>query len=233
MAIRSLPRRKAKPSRQNVSGYTAKPRRASQRETAGIAINLAGDIRDLMTEQCKHGMIFITVYRGTRAQLIEAGVPDAAFTKRRFQVRNSGHYGDGQEMVTGSLRAVDAGFELEIDWRYVNPNWSGAAHRAAVELARMLLIDVTYWTSSKIHGGSLEMPIERLAAHPCATDYKPKPGAPRVRVTKQFDDALNSRAMSLFEWIRDNCELVPIEDPTPKERPRLQLVADNTGGVRP
>jgi hypothetical protein len=55
--------------------------RASRR-TALISIDLAEKaLCDRMTEQCKDGERYLTVYRGTRAELIAAGMPEAAFPR--------------------------------------------------------------------------------------------------------------------------------------------------------
>jgi hypothetical protein len=216
----------------NPSASAPKPRarRASQRATA-ISINLRErSLRDLMIEQCKNGSGYITVYHGSRAELLAAGVPDAAFPTEgavaEFPVRAANA---AEEMLTGSMRSTATGFELEIDWGTVVPY--ERAHPAVAELARMLLKDVGNWYD----GSDLVYPINEVAADPRAVDYKPRPGAPRLQVTAEFVKQLSDAAMNLFWLVHTNCEVLPRTDTAAKHPPRpsfLRLAVDNDSATR-
>jgi hypothetical protein len=214
---------------------TKRPRRASQRNAA-ISIDLSGPLRQLMIEQCKDGENHITVYRGTRAELVAAGVPEAAFSAPNFEVETLNVCSTGSTAVLrGSICSADAGFELEIDWGTVKP-YSQCSHPAIAELARMLLKEVSSWTRTDYERQipyratvDLVHPIDRLAADERAVDYKPRPGAPRVQLTPEFNEKLREYASCLYSWVLNDGEVVPCTAAAAQHRPRgsLRLVVDN------
>lgn len=222
------------------SAPAKRSRRASQRIVA-ISIDLhKRSLRDLMIEQCRNGDGYITVYHGSRAELVAAGVPEAAFptedTVAEFPVQTLNACGTGsRELLSGSMRSTASGFELEIDWKSVMPY--SCSHPAVAELARMLLKDVHDWIDWRSDTPDLAHPIDMLAADPRAVDYKPSPGSPRVQVTAEFHKKLSSYAGYLFDLVHANCEVLPSTDTAVKQPPRpsfLRLAVDNEhGGCTP
>jgi hypothetical protein len=215
-----------------------RPRRASQRIV--MSIDLAEDsLRKLMTEQCRNGSDYITVYHGSRAELVAAGVPEAAFPKEdiaaEFQVQTLNACCTGSdELLRGSMRSTADGFELEIDWGGVMPYTQGS-HPAINELARMLLKDVLYWTQGAIWSDApdLARPMDMLAADE-RSDYKPGPGAPRLLVTAEFHKELSAAASYLYALVFRNCEVLPSMDTVVKHPPRpsfVRLIVDNDAGA--
>jgi hypothetical protein len=226
----------SKANRKAKTAQPKRPRRASQRTI--IKINLSESLPGLMIEQCKSDSGgHITVYSGSRAQLVAAGVPEAVFPSGRartakFQFQTLNVCGTGsQEMLTGSMRSIAAGFELEVDWNNVRPNWH-CAHPAIAELARMLLIDVGDWARDGTKKWSdvpdLAYPIDRLIDDERA-DYKPAPGAARVQVSPEFHKKLCGYARWLHDLVYTYGEVMPCTDKAVKQSPRptLRLV----GGV--
>jgi len=222
----------------------SRPRRASQRITSTISIDLhERSLRDLMIEQCKDGDDFITVYRGSHAQLLKAGVPQAAFpagadTVAQFKFHSAGACSTGsQEIMSASMRSTDAGFELEVEWGTIMPY--SCAHPAISELARMLLIDLHYWTDDiNTIGGppNLAYPIEAVIDSERATDYKPRPGTPRVQLTPEFHKSLKAEVRHLFDFVHAYGEVVPVvaeKDVRHVPGSKLRLVADNGAAVKP
>jgi hypothetical protein len=205
-----------------------RPRRASQR-AGGITIDLRESaLRHLMIEQCKDGKKYLTVYRGSRAELVAAGVPEAAFALSQFPLSTTGY---GQGTLRGSMRATDAGFEMEIDWGYVQPR--DCSHPAIAELARMLLKDMSYWTGDESRRWNdppdLAYPVEAVIEDERATDYKPLPGSTRVQLTPEFYTRLNSYGMYLFDWVHSEGEVMPRTAAVAKP-PRLSLVSNKACG---
>ncbi|HEX3913615.1 MAG TPA: hypothetical protein VHW71_08910 [Steroidobacteraceae bacterium] len=220
-----------------------RPRRASQR-AAVISIDLSGDLRNLMIEQCRDGLSYITVYQGSRGALLAAGVPAAAFPVRcanlKFQVLTLHACCTGsEEILNARMRKIsDDGFELEIDWGTVKP-YNQASHPAISELARMLLKDVLRWTRTDYEDNGrttrsiadLSYPIDTLAADARAVDYKPRPGAPRVQVTPEFNERLHAYASWLHHWIFEEGEVMPCaprQKQSANQPGTLKLVVDNT-----
>jgi hypothetical protein len=212
-------------------------RRASQRTV--ISIDLSGKLRELMTEQCKSDCGgYITVYRGSRAELVAAGVPEAAFATEEgtpFQVQTLNVCCTGsRELLSGSICPMaDGGFDLEIDWQHVRP-YVQCSHPAIAELARMLLKDVLWWTHTDYGKGGmpnvddLAHPIDTLADDERATDYKPRPGALRLQVTAEFNKRLHSYASYLYEAVYTDGEVLTSTDTAVKHPPHLRLAIDNT-----
>ena len=194
------------PSRATTPRPAPRPQRASQR-VAAVCIDLAErSLRDLMTEQCRSGTSYLTVYRGTRAELVATGVPESAFpvdgNATQFQVRTVNVCCTGQsELLTAEMRAVDVGYELEIDWGTVRP-YVQAGHPAVTELARMLLTDISAWTSTDPWSDrDFAQPIDMVAADPRTTDYKPSIGAGRFQVSPEFHKLLG-RPSAVKEHLR-------------------------------
>jgi hypothetical protein len=211
-------------NRRKSAAVASKPRRASQR-AATISIDIyERALRELMIEQCRDGESFITVYRGSRAEFMAAGVPEAAFALSEFPI--SGKY---ERELRGSMRATDIGFELEVYWGCKQPR--DASHPVIAELARMLLIDASYWTDDfDLLGDRVDhaLPIKRLIEDKRAEDYKPRAGAQRFQLTPEFHKALKDYARSLFCFVHAHGEVVPCIDKAPVAAPpRLRLVADN------
>jgi hypothetical protein len=190
------------------SAPASRPRRTSQRIV--ISIDLAAEsLRQLMTEQRKNGLGYITAYSGSRAELAAAGVPDAAFPDEgavaEFQVQTLNACCTGSaELLSGSMRAVPAGFNLEIDWKAVQP-YVQCSHPAIGELARMLLIDVLAWTDDP----GLCAPIDMLGADSQAEGYKPRDDAPRLQVTAEFHKKLRCYASDLYHAVYRDGEVFP------------------------
>jgi hypothetical protein len=187
-----------------------------------------------MIEQCKCDSGYVTVYRGSRVELVAAGVPEAAFSNKAefpLQTLNACCTGS-QEMLSGSMRATDAGFELEVDWGRVRP-YVQCSHPAIMELARMLLIDVGYWARDWRKRWSdipdLSYPIDALIADERAK-YKPRPGAPRLQVSPEFHKKLSEYGSYLYQAVYTDCEVLPMPDAAVAQPPRpssLRLVVDN------
>jgi hypothetical protein len=209
---------------------TMRPRRASQRTVLSIDLSQRS-LRDLMIEQCKgEAHNYITVYHGSRAELVASGVPESLFptgqTEAEFQFQNTGRGGGGRQMLSGSLRPIATGFELEVDWASDPPHH--CSHPAIVELARMLLKDMCHWTDGYIeYPGTpdLAYPIDEVVADERAVDYKPRPGAPRLQVSKEFHRKLHDYARYLFDWVYTDGEVFPCADAAAKRRPQLRLVS--------
>lgn len=203
-----------------------------------ISIDLAEDaLRALMVEQSRDGEDYITVYRGSGAELIAAGVPEAAFplagAARRFRVQTVHACSTGgREILEGAMNAVDEGFELEIGWGPVMP-YLQCSHPAVPELARMLLISVSSWLgdSEYVDGHvvhDLWHTFDRLAKDPRATGYRPAPGSPRLRISTEFREQLAQLAHELCQFVHRECEVFA-EAPVAREpRQRLSLVVDNS-----
>jgi hypothetical protein len=227
--------------RNSVALTTKQPRRASQRADV-IRIDLSADLRDLMIEQCRDGLAYITVYQGSRGALLAAGVPAAAFPVRcasfKFQILSVNACCTGtEEILNARMRKIsDDGFELEIDWGTVMPYMQGS-HPAISELARMLLKDVLRWTRTDYEDNGkaikgiadLAYPIDRLRDDERA-QYKPRPGAPRVQVTPEFNERLHAYASCLYRWVFEEGEVMPRTETKAKRQPpgSLKLVVDNT-----
>jgi len=192
-------------------GRSNKPVRASQRPV--VSINLAEQaLKQMMVEQCRVNGNYLTVYHGARADLVAAGVPDAAFpdgSKRRdFQVQTVNVCCTGsRELLDGAIRPLATGYELEVNWGYVRPYVQGN-HPAVAELARMLLRDIMEWAG---WDEDLQRPIDMVAADPRAVDYKPGPGAPRLRVTPEFHRKLQALANQAYEMVQTHCEVCASE----------------------
>ncbi len=210
------------------------PVRASRRIT--VSINLADTVlKRMMVEQCRAGGDYVTVYRGTRADLIAAGVPDSAFPEGQakskfFQVQTTNVCCTGsRELISGTMLALPPGYELEVNWGYVRPYLQGN-HPAIGELARMLLKDLMAWGGREWETDEvLEHAIDRLAADPRAVDYKPGPDAPRLRVTPEFHKRLSDLAGEVFQMVHTYGEVCPSESSSDKakpSKPALQLVME-------
>lgn len=204
-----------------------RPLRASQRIVLGIDL-AEQSLRHLMIEQCKKGPDYVTAYRGSRAALAAAGIPAEAFpiegAVAEFQVQTLNACCTGsQELLDGAMRSTAEGFELEIDWKHVRP-YMQCSHPAVGELARMLLKDVLAWADNP----DLAHPINMLVADSRSV-YKPRPGAPRLQVTHEFQQKLLSYASCLFEFVHTNCEVMPQKCASAnRPRPGLRIVANNT-----
>lgn len=215
------------------SQEAARPRRASQRR-AIIEINLAErSLRDLMIEQCRNGDGYLTVYRGSRSELITAGVPEQCFpidgAESRFDVKTLNVCCTGsREILSGVMRSLEAGQELEIDWGTTKPYVQGG-HPALNELARMLLKDIMAWTTSYPWRDKPDLahPIDIVASDPRADDYKPNPDAPRFELTPEFHAMLAAQASQLYELVHRHGEiLLSTRDQAPtKQKTVLKLVS--------
>lgn len=205
-----------------------RPRRASQR--AGLSIDLAERaLRNLMVEQCISESSHLTVYRGSRAEMLAAGIPEAAFpidsTEIEFQVQTLSCCGTGfRETLHGSMQRFDGGFELEIDWRGISP-YVQHSHPAIVELARMMLKDISSWKDGLFGSPDLAHTMDELALDERATDYKPQAGAPRLQITPEFHQKIGQYAMCVYNWVINNAEVLPLSYATAKQPPRLSLVS--------
>lgn len=218
-------------------------RRASRRDVIGIDL-AAETLRGLMIEQFKYGPHYITVYRGSRAELVAAGISENAFPidgtdVAEFQVQTLNACCTGsQELLGGSIRSIADGFEMEIDWKLVRP-YVQCSHPALAELARMLLEDVCRWTRTDYGRdgmgaglADLAHPIDILADDERAVDYKPLPCAPRVQVTAEFNKKLGEYASHLYESVFTDGEVLPCAGASAAKHRRpshLRLVVDNEG----
>lgn len=209
-----------------------RPRRASQRSNIGIDLSAAA-LKALMTEQCRDDYAHITIYRGTRKQLLAAGVPEAAFAAAEcgaeFQLETLNVCSTGsREILTGALRVVADSYELEILWGSVHP-YSQASHPAIRELARMLLIDVGNWARDETRRWSeapdLSFPLDRVATDP-RSEYSHAAGAPRLQVSADFCEKLMAKAQRLYDFVLDECEVFPrAEEPAVQQAPRRIALA--------
>ena len=217
-------------------------RRASQRNT-GVSIDLAEpSLRDLMIEQCRDGADWITVYRGSRTDLVAARIPEAAFPSdgvaSEFQVRTLNACNTGsREKLNGSIGCIGADcFEMEIYWKHPARPYVECSHPAIAELARMMLIDAHAWIDLGARSANLAYPMDMVAADPRAVDYKPRPGAARLQVTEEFHHKLRGAANYLYDLVYTHCEVLPCADKSavkadPPRASHLRLMVDNT--VRP
>lgn len=186
--------------------------RASQRSQP-VPIDAAyPPLKRLMIEQCRSDDGYVTVYRATREELLEAGVPEGAFPvageqRAHFEIQTKNVCCTGSsEKVTGTMMKADSGFELEIHWGDVRP-YIQAAHPALNELARMMLRDVMRWTDD-YKTNSLEQPFEQLALDTRATDFKPSAGARKFKVTPEFHKVLREAASKVFELVHTHGEIL-------------------------
>lgn len=210
-----------------------RPRRASQRRV--VTMNLAErSLRHLMIEQSRDDGNYITVYRGSRAALMAAGVPEAAFLAddgTEFQLRTENACCTGStEQLRGSMRSTVDGYELEVCWGRIKP-YQQCAHPAITELARMLLKSVMAWqaTMPESRAPDLRYAMDRLATDPVAVDYKPRADAPRLQISIAFDSDLSQLASLVYEFVHERGEVFPCEDTAakPVQASRLRLVVDN------
>lgn len=212
--------------------------RASQRFT--LSIDLADTaLKRMMVEQCRVKWNYVTVYRGARADLVAAGVPESAFPEGRFkskefQVQTVNVCCTGAcELLSGTARVLSQGYELEVNWGRVLPYVQGN-HPAIDELARMLLKDLMAWGGKEWETDEyLEYPIDRVAADRRAVDYKPGPGAPRLRVTPEFHKRLSGLASEVFQMVHTYGEVCPSESiagNAKSSRPALKLVVEPIQG---
>lgn len=210
-------------------------RRASDRRAANpvISINLAEkSLKALMVEQCKDGFRYLTVYRGSHAELVAAGVPETAFPKEgtiaKFAVQTLNACSTGScELLRGSMQSTDTGLELEVDWGPVSPYLQGS-HPAVHALAWILLKDVEAWIDSA-DIPNLAHPLEMLAAD-SRSEYRPSLGAPRLEISAEFHKKLSDYAHDLYHFVFEHCELIQSADAAAKQptRPSLRLAIDNT-----
>lgn len=216
---------------------TTHKRVASRRASARVSIDLDladRDLKDLMIEQCLDSGRHITVYQGSRAQLLRAGVPSEAFPdegdEKAFQVRTVNACSSGKsEMLAGIIQRKGEVYELEVDWGYVVPYLQGG-HPVLVELARMLLIDIGDYTrnpsAQRSNTPDLQWPFQFLADHPNARDYKPTANAPRWRVTPEFYERLCRLASEASALVHEFGEIVRVDLPQAPapQAPRLRAV---------
>lgn len=206
------------------------PRRASQRRAlpTPISINLANDLlKNLMVEQCKDGGNYLTVYRATRAELVAAGVPEAAFPKEgtvaKFPLQTLNACCTGShERLLGSMQSTAVGFELEVNWGTVMPYLQGS-HQAVHEIARTVMLDILAWIDDDRKTPNLAYPLEMLAADP-RSSYKPPPSAPRLEISAEFHKKLSDYAHDLYHFVFRNCELIQSTDAAAKQPTRLRLI---------
>jgi hypothetical protein len=235
-------RKRAAPPRASKAHVPAKrPRRASERGPTGIVIDLANRaLREFMTEQCRSDEgRYLTIYRAPHALLLASGVPANAFpaigaTESTFDLVTAGACSTGScEQLRGSLRAIDDGFELEIDWGSVMP-YVQHAHPAICELARMLWIRGSDWVWGEGEPGKPDprTPIDRLIEDERAEGYKPKPSKPRPQLSPKSVKALDERLHEIYYWVHANCEVMPRPATARCEQPvqprGLRLAVDNT-----
>lgn len=231
--------RNPQPDSKTSPAAAKRSRRASQRG-AILGIDLAREeLRNLMIEQRKTGsgpvrMNFLTVYSGSRAELIAAGIPAAAFPieseVKEFQVQTVNCCSTGsREQLSGVMRSIATGFELKIDWQDVMP-YSQCAHPAICELARRMQEDVWRLTQNSDRTWStdpdLENPITMLVADERAVDYKSQPGAPKLQVTPEFHKELSDHARHMYLFVHLYGEVMPSQTTVTKVRPHLRIVAN-------
>jgi hypothetical protein len=201
-------------------------RRASDRDGA-VIINASHEpLKSLMIEQGSQSWNYLTVYRGTRQQLADAGIPEDAFPagrakRREFKVRLSNVCCTGRrETINGLMRKIDEHqFELELQWGSIRP-YVQASHPALTELGRMLLRGALKYVDDW-DGTRLEQPFEVLALNPEATDYKPAPDSRKFRVTPEFHAALREAASNLYELVQSRGEIVLMEEAAPAVPARI------------
>lgn len=229
--------RNPQPDSKTSPAAAGRSRRASQRG-AILSIDLASvELRNLMIEQRKTGsdpvpMNFITVYSGSRAELIAAGIPAAAFPieseAKEFQVQTVST--GSLKQLSGVMRSIGTGFELKIDWQDVMPFFE-CAHPAICALARKMQEDVWRITQNPDRPWStdpdLENPITMLVADERAVDYKPRPGAPKLQVTPEFHKELSDHARRMYLLVHLYGEVMPSQTTVTKARPHLRIVANN------
>ena len=216
----------------------AKPAPPAQRSRAArrvVDIDLTNEsLRARMIKQQKYGGDnWLTIYRGSRAELLAAGVPEKAFPKQReraarLSVRTlnvcSTH---SREQLIGSIEPLTNGdFELDVEWGSVIP--LEESHPAIAELARMLRLDVKYW-SGDAWPPDLKHPMKMLAEDP-RSEYRPPHGSPSLEVSAEFRKKLNDYASELYQFVYTHCEVIQSADaaevlPRPSS---LRLVVDNT-----
>lgn len=159
-----------------------------------------------MIEQRRNGASYITVYRGTRAELFAAGVPAEAFPTNtaslQFKLQTINVCSSGSHELLDATMRTDGVCELEVEWTYVTP-YAQAAHPAVCELARMLLKDVIAWTDTlrQSEEPDLTRPFARLAVDERAVDFKPVAGAPAFQVSPEFHRMLVNEANRIYSLV--------------------------------
>lgn len=192
----------------------AQGQRASQVQPISIDAS-AATLRNLMTEQCKIPTGFATFYEGTASQFGAAGFPVEAIPSddvdRPLQIDPGGHAYESQ--VEAWFRRKGAVVELEIHWGMDGPG--GCGHPALTEIARMTLVDLSFWTESYGLNSIGEVPTDRLLACGRATDYSLSPDK-RFRFTPDFYRALQNMKSMAYTMIRRG-EVIPIEPAAQQE----------------
>lgn len=218
---------------------TKPPRRASQRERErGIDLELGypGNLRPMMIEQSltTEGC-YITVYHGSRAEFLAAGVPShlvSSVGSVDFKIRRSN---PEYAVLHATMIIIGADrWELEIEWAKEIPGDYG--HPAICELARMISIDLGFYCrhhENYPYAPDLESPIRGLLADERAVDFRPRKGTPNLQISGEFFFKLQN----IFSWTRMQVlrygEVFPVQavakKTDPKESP-MRLVVNNMKG---
>jgi hypothetical protein len=173
--------------------------RASERLPLPIDCS-KNELRNLMTEQCRIRGGFATYYAGSREDFIAAGLPERSLPapkSRRTKLRIALGWHCCQAEADAWLTPNGATLELEIHWDPSGPG--GCGHPALVEMARMMIIDLAYWTGPQYP--SLEVPVDRLLNSKGEVDYT-MPAHKRLQYTAAFRDRLRQLHDTLFHTIR-------------------------------
>lgn len=162
-----------------------------------------------MTEQSRVGrgdVGWATFYLGTGPELVAAGIPAYVLPRdnKRHKLRIN-----ARETI---IQKKGDRFELMLTWDYNGPWYYSATHPALSELARMILIAVSYWTETgerdKHYLPTDEVPTKKLLEYQSAVDYR-LPAHKRFR----FGLGVQGRINALVDQIRSelfHAEIMPL-----------------------
>jgi hypothetical protein len=116
-------------------------RKAASRVELDLGIGIEKALRGLMISQRKDDGGFVTVYRGSRAEFIEAGIPAAVIdqptARTPYEFRT-----DGRD---AELARTAESLELTLHWPDHSPWYYDAGHPALDEISRMIRISAGMW----------------------------------------------------------------------------------------